>query len=380
MRNNFLAGLVTGLLLAASFGLLDAQTKPPEPGKGEPKDKGDGPLDKIGGKTLDQWIADLKSIDPSTREVALQTLPVFSSLARKAIPQIVDRLGDVDASVRVNAAIALNLVPIEDKDLKLVVDKLNTRLLTENQAIARFHLTMTAGQLGIDARPLIGPLEKVVADQTSWEIRKAAVWALSRVAAGTASTAGTPGTPPDPRAFRALIERLNHNREPSVQVRLEATIAIALLGPPLEPKDLKAVENALQERINTRNEDDGVRIWAAMAMMSMNKKIEDVYLGQIVKFFKSPKMTTRVQAIRAIGEVGKEAKGRVKDVIEMLQDPEPAVVANAMMALAAMGDGAQTAVRDLEVVAEKHKDELIRKMAKEAIKKITTKEKDKPKQ
>ena len=373
MRSNFLIGMLTGLLLAAVFGPGYAQPKPQAPGKEPPKEKEGSPPDKIAGKSLEQWTDELKSIDPSIREVAAQTLPLFGSMARRAVPQLTAILGDPDASVRVNAAIALGSIPIEDKDVKVVVDKLNTRLQFENQAIARFHLTMLAGQLGPDARQVIGWVERVSADTNSWEIRKAAVWALSRLGAGTS------GTPPDSRAFRALIDRLNHAKEPSVQVRLESAIAIVMLGQP-DPKDFKAVDVALRERISTRNEDDAVKIWSAMAIMAINNKVEEQYLGQIVQFFKSPKMTTRVQAIRAIGEVGPQAKSRVKDLADMLQDPEPPVVVNAIMALLAMGEVANSAVRDLEVVAEKHKDELIRKIAKEAIKKLGTKEKDKPKQ
>jgi HEAT repeat protein len=350
------------LILAVTAGLLHAQGAKPTPATKEPAQ-----LDKIGGKALEQWVDDLKHADPSIRETALQTIPLFGSAARKAAPAIIDRLADGDASVRVYAAIAIGVIPVVGPDQTKAVEALTKRITYEEQGIARFHVIMALGQFGPDAKAAIPGLLNTVRDRTSWEIRKASVFALGRAAAGGKDS------PPDQRAFAALTERLN--TDPSFQVRLEATIVVCLLGPPTNPLELKALDTALNQRIASRGEDEAVKIWAHMALMALHK-IDEPHLVAIAKFLKSPKVTTRTQAIRAFGEIGPLAQSRVPDLINLLEDEEPLVVAAACWALSEMGPAAQKAERALTDVAEKHKDEVVKKAAKEALTKIKGKPKN----
>src|SRR5438309_7274143 len=62
----------------------------------------------LAGKTLDDWIKELRSTDPSVKENVLRTIPLFGDKAAKAVPAIIDHLNPgYDVSVRVNACVAL---------------------------------------------------------------------------------------------------------------------------------------------------------------------------------------------------------------------------------------------------------------------------------
>src|SRR5688572_19291989 len=87
-------------------------TTPPGSGQvkevAKPKEISSGTV--IGGKTLTDWMNDLKDKDPAVRENGLATLKIYGSSAREASPMIIKLLKDGDTSVRVNAAIALGLI------------------------------------------------------------------------------------------------------------------------------------------------------------------------------------------------------------------------------------------------------------------------------
>ena len=57
-------------------------------------------VEKIGGKKLSQWIADLRNSDPSVREEAIRSIALFGPAAASAVPALVDRLHDSDTSPR----------------------------------------------------------------------------------------------------------------------------------------------------------------------------------------------------------------------------------------------------------------------------------------
>lgn len=352
-----LCTLALATWLTAGPGLVAAQTKSSE----------NPPVDQVGGKKLEEWMTELKSGDPSVRLAALQAIPAFGSTARKAGSAIIANLAHGDASVRANAAIALGLIPLDDKDVSKAVAALESRLQNERQAVCRFHVTLAVAQFGTDAKDCIPRLLNVAQDPESCEIRKAGVHALARVAAAEGNN------PPDARAFPVLIGRLNPEPrygEPSVLVRLEAAIALSMLGPPASPTDLKKVQDALLARIVSKTEDDSVRIWSSMALMSVNNNVNEKELAAIGEFLKSTKLTTRMQAARALGEVGAKAKPQVPALVKMLTDSEPMAVLAACWALSEIGDTSQQVVQGLTTVAEKHKDDNVKKIGKEALARI----------
>jgi HEAT repeat protein len=63
-----------------------------------------------------------------------------------------------------------------------------------------------------------------------------------------------------------------------------------------------------------------------------------VALATIAKFLKSKNLETRVQAVGALGALGKHAKSKLPNIIIMLDDKETAAVAAAALALVSMHD------------------------------------------
>ncbi|MBV9124732.1 MAG: HEAT repeat domain-containing protein [Planctomycetes bacterium] len=262
------------------------------------------------GKTLSQWVAEIKSRDPSVAENALHAVIQYGQNAQKeAGPAIIGRLNDPDVSLRVNAAIALGEIGLAPKDVPAGVGGL-TRLLTDPQAIVRFHAAAALGGLGADARGAIPNLLYAVRDKSSWEIRKAAAYALGAVAR-------VPGNTPDPRALEALTKTL---ADGCSQVRLAALLALTNLGPPALAADREVVILALQNLLQDRQPT--VVIWTHMALMQYTRISED-HLAAIAKFLKSPDLEARSQAANALATIGSEASSVIPDLVEALKDPAP---------------------------------------------------------
>jgi HEAT repeat protein len=313
----------------------------------------------VGGKTLDQWIEDLKDKDPSVRETAMATLRMYGPVARPAVPALIKACQDGDASLRVNAVIALGMIGMDNQDISGGVAALG-KLLNDQQAIVRFQAATALGRLGVDGRPAVPTLVNyTLKDRQAWEIRRAAANALGSVAEDQQNG-------PDMRAVKGLADALS---DVCFMVRLEAVFALIVLGPPLAPADRLAVQRTLATMLkNERNRV--VQIWTRVALMRMEKP-SDEHLTAIGKYLKSPDAQARSHAARALGVVGKESKKQVGDVVDALQrEEDPVGMFWMIKSLGQIGEGAQTAVPLLTKFSVQHKDETIRRAATESLQQI----------
>src|SRR6266480_2458232 len=148
---------------------------------------------KVAGKTIDQWIRDLKDPDPGVQVNAAQMIPYFVersearrldwSEARKALPVLIERLSNaLDTSMRVNVCLTLGDIGIDEPNLPKAIDVLGLRLTTDQQSIVRLHAAVALMRLGTDSRPAIPKLVNATRDTSSWEIRRAAVMGLQAAA------------------------------------------------------------------------------------------------------------------------------------------------------------------------------------------------------
>jgi HEAT repeat protein len=301
----------------------------------------------IGGKTLKEWIADMKGItDPSVREECIRAVTCFGDASREAVPGLLDRLHDTDLSPRVKATIALGMVPVDEKDLPKVIEGLGKRLTEDSQAIVRFQAAMALASKGKDAKAALPQLIAGTTDSYSWEIRKVCVAAL--VLAG-----GDEKNGPDPKATHALLKAVE---DPANQVRLEAVMSLGEMGRPGEAPLRAAAEKALQNAA-TRDRDKAVQIWAHVSRMALEKVDDDglKYLVESLKTGESVKdsVKIRVHSARGLGALGKEAKEKIPALLDALNDKEPDVVVAACSALKCMGSEAVEKARAaLKGVAE----------------------------
>ncbi len=333
-----------------------------QPGAAQPGKKTDDPKKtsaQVGGKTLDQWLDDLKSKDPFIRERAIASIKLYGPGARVAVPALIRAMADRDVALRVNAIIALGIIGMDQQDVQSGVTAL-TRALSDTQAIVRYQAAMALGRLNSDARSAVPALLNTIRDESSWEIRQAAAFAL-----GTA--AQDKNAAPDMRVIKALLGAL---RDITSQVRLEAVLTLITLGPPASAADKKYTIDDLQLLLaNDRNQV--VKIWARMAIMRMDKVI-DAHVKAIGGVLKHSDPDVRVHAARALATIGEEAKGQAPALMEGLDDKDLQVVYWVIVALAQMGDAATPALSPLGEL-KNHKDEWIKRAAEEAIEKIKKK-------
>jgi HEAT repeat protein len=290
MRIFIFAGLVVAILLAARA-----------PAYGQTKDS------EINGKRLDQWLKDMQDKDASVVERAIQNIWQFGQGARDtAGPAIILATGSLDTSVRVNAAIAVGMIGLNEKDMERGVNAL-IRLLNDTQAIVRFQATMSLGRLGPAAKAAIPKLAKdTINDKTAWEIRKAAAYSIGSIAAD-------PKLGPDSTAINALIGAL---RDPCAQVRLGAVAGLGVLAPAAKPQEQQAVQSGMKGVLNDR--DKSVVIGAYMVLLQLDKASAPQYVKQTAGFLKYPDMDVRINAAQALGSLGANAKGEIFTLIDCL--------------------------------------------------------------
>jgi hypothetical protein len=343
-----LAGLFIGSRIAA------AQQPPANPAGAA---IGQGFATQIAGRTLEDWIKDIDSPDPSVREEAIKTVLQFGPSARKAIPAItrqVKQLNDIGPQSFAIMALA-DLIPTAAPQPGAPVDKWNDdairaliSVLDSPQAVIRFRAATTIGYLGPQARLAVRDLIPRVTDRSSWEIRKAACFAMGMVGR-------------DELGY-ALVESLESlakgvaDRE-SRGVRLEALQAVIRLGQPPPGKSVPMLAASLRQRL-TVERDKALLIWVRVAAMALNPAdITDKNLAPIVKDIKSGDAEVRLTAIKALALMGPAAKSAVQDLMDAAQrSTDPATTVELCNALAHLGEHAERAIGILGTLQTQNND------------------------
>jgi HEAT repeat protein len=329
---------------------------------------------QLGGKDIKQWIAEISSLDPSRRENAIRTVPLLRG-AEEAIPALINCVKrDNDSSPRVNAVMALGAIDFHrQEDITKAVEALTYRVTNDNQAIVRFQAALVLGRFGGQARPAMEALIKATSDQGSWEIRKAAVFALSRAAFDADRPVASP-------AINALVQHMSATNESSSLVRLEATMCISSIGG-VNPADNKTVVAALR-----RAEDDKekmIGIWARVGLCVHDNKLEAKDVDTLIKFMRSPHLPERTHAARALGTIayvgnmGPLIKPAIPALIELTRDKEELARVAAIWALGRVGAPAKPALPRLnEMLKDKELGAEGKGFIKEAIQMIESKARD----
>jgi hypothetical protein len=353
------------------------------------------PLDDalVGGKTYRDWLRELSSNDPAVKESAIQAMVIYGSqpqyskaVRKEAGPALISVLNDTytsDASIKVNAALAVGTILLEEKDMEKGVAAL-TRLLSDNESIVRLYATTALSNFGADnrdkvqslARKAIPNLVPMVRDKASWEIRRAAVVGLTQLAWDKTVKEGGP----DPQAFRALTTAIGDR---CLQVRQEAVKGYIWIGPPLIASDAKKSTSTKADLDSAVKALDGLAyqrdkstaILARVAILRIdpprlnNAQVVDKYLQEICRLMRPPSdLQLRVDASYGLTIIWQTAnsslaanppnpKAFIKttgwgEVIHMavlnLDDKDDTIICWACNVLGTMGPGAEKAIKDLE--------------------------------
>ncbi|GIW81390.1 MAG: hypothetical protein KatS3mg105_3197 [Gemmatales bacterium] len=284
----------------------------------------------VDGKSLNQWLAELKNPDPAIRENAIAAIAQFGPAGKPAVKYLVERLSDVDGDVAIRALIALQTVGVDKNDYPTLVSPL-LKTLQKGHPNAQMQAALALATLGPEAKAAIPTLaDRTLRNPLSWKLRRAAAYALGAIAFAQKENA-------DPRAVSALVNVLvGTNKDPCAQVRLQAIIAIAGIGP-IGEKELQKVLFALQQMIRPkvprdRETDPAVNIWARALLARLDKKeLKDqiAYMQEQLRKSKDP--VVRRSAVQALGALAIE--DAVNDVIDALADKDANVAAAAAAAV-----------------------------------------------
>ena len=370
--------LITGIALIVS--LIATAPLPAQPKQEEikPKEKGTmSRLETVYGKTLSQWIKQIDDPDPSLQEDAIRMVANFGpDAARDANPALIRALSFQDTGLRVNAALALTIIGVDDSHLDKAVPALARRLSEDAQAIVRLHAAAALGRLDTDARPAIPELVRAARDPAAWEIRRAAVYALARAGRATRDNPN-----PDMRAANGLIYLFAGSYpDRCAEVRLMAVMGLGAMGIPGAPADKQIILQALTHATNDRYK--AVAIWAHMGLIADGDPGDvqntTTHMNAILKYLGGSDFEAHLQAIRALGTMKDKARSAIPNLTSELKGKEPVLVAAACWALGEMGDIPDKPMQMIQELKDsKDSDDSVKNAAKEALDKLTGKVKAK---
>ncbi|MGF1579962.1 MAG: HEAT repeat domain-containing protein [Gemmataceae bacterium] len=379
----FLAGLVCLISPVQVMGQGDPLMKNKEGEKepsirdkfGNPKESRNTPVD---GRTFDEWVTIIKtSRDEGLVTEAIQAVQLYGAdTAIEVIPRLTGMLRrhgvrrQLDTSIRSHAIAAVGniLSNTKEPDLKQINDALVQfkRMLRDPEDHVRFKTALAIAQLGPDAASLAQYLcNTTIRDPRTWEIRYAATLALGSI--GVDKKNG-----PNIWSLRGLAYAAEYDT--SAEVRVTAVRAITYLGPP-KGEDMalrKSLRDALLNAISDKHVP--VRIWANMALMNLDGESDPDRVEAIGNLLDYKERNVRFQAAHALAILGVESKSQVNNLIEALQDEDPEVVLQVMVALGSLKGHGRPALEKLNSI-EKGKDSkgvylwpwLYRRVAKQTI-------------
>jgi HEAT repeat protein len=358
MRGTFGLGLL-GLALLAAPGATLAQRAPKKP----PVQADAGPTYE--GKTLAEWLKEMKHQDASRRSGALVAVMQFdltqaSNLQKQSLVKgLLDRIPDRDISPRAKALLALRFIDVPPDEVNAIVKALGARIdptnpYGETQATVRYEAARTLARFVADAFQVIPQLVRGSQDRSSWEIRHQCVTILWRAAKGKNG--------PDPDAIKGMLDLLQ--TETTFSVRAELLNGLAALGKPTNNPALLARELSLLRTCAQppRNPDNRpLMLWALVALVSVGDGGPDgaASLNRLAKYVTNEKesLLMRSQAAQALGSLGDRGRNKVPTLLAVIDDKESMLSSSACMGLSGIGDSSDRVV-DALLRTMAHKDSM----------------------
>jgi HEAT repeat protein len=316
--------------------------------------------EKIGGKSMDQWIGDLKSLDPAVRAAAVVALVGFQDTDGKAIPALVKMAGhDDDASPRAKAVIALGMLPHLDVQRPSIIKGLASVIRYDHQAIIRYKAIeslsslMRLQPLNPEERAAVIPaLVANVNATTTFDLRLSAIKAL--MMAGPDPKKG-----PDYAVTKALLTHAQYSQERSAEVRLYAIIALGSLGRPQHPQELGEVLGTLKN-VPKYEKNRAIRMWAHVGMLVLDVDTNyDKELKEIVKTLEeAPEAAMKSHALMALAALKDKSNQYVPNICKVLlkdirnKERDASVRSAGAMALGYIGNKGELAIGTLIKVTE----------------------------
>ena len=231
-----------------------------------------------------------------------------------------------DISVKLVALATVPNLGFEPNDVQPGLSAM-VKLLSDSQFHTRHEAAMALGNCGPVARPAVKALVYLLHnDKSSWQVRKAAAYALGRC--------GYPQNDrdvPDPTAISGLMQGLY---DPSNGVRMEAIRSFMLIGPPGNDPALISLRNTLRAVIKLNEAKfPSTGIWGRIALIRLEKDLvkgNDPNLLDMMKYTTNKDASLRAEAYSALLTLSpKEAETQLSEIMSALRTEEEIGVINA---------------------------------------------------
>jgi HEAT repeat protein len=380
-------GVRQAVPVRAQPGKKDADKK--EEKKDEKKDEIKWPTE-VGGKHLHDLVREINDPDPSVRNAAVHTLPLFGPVIREkpASTALLHRLTiEPDPAVKVALiGVVAGVHPFkEEAENKEAVSALAA--IVDNGApggLSRLVAVQALAAFGAKGEAAVTRLTGVAIRDPSYETRRQIAIALGQVGINDK-------TGPNVRALTYLADTLA--KDPAAGVRMEAMQSLMLLGPPwdgekqgkdqppINEKDRDAVVKFIKTRVGDARakppvpgleKDKQVEIWARLVILRFDpREINDDNADTFAPFLTNADPRVRSQALQALILLGEGAGKRLKDVLALVEDKDtpPYLAVHGIQAISAMGAAAKPALPNLKKMLDEKKKPLDEKM--EEMKKLT---------
>jgi hypothetical protein len=335
---------------------------------------------EVFGKSVEVVVKEMRThSDPGLREAAVRMLPQFGPRGREVggseLVEVMTR--DPDWNVRLAG---LSVAPTVLFGYATIIDAPLTsgsnammNMLDSSYMHVKYDAVLAAAATGPLIRlasggKVIHSLTSRSRESTSWHMRKAAAAALGAVGQGMPKGEDpAERDPPDQGAVSTLLDMLRTDR--CAVVRRTAVDSLISLGP-VAPEQQKKWRSDL-DYVLAREKDKSVVLWTRTCILANDPKgVEgnEAHLNAVALVLQAPEPGGRLEACQALGLLADDAKGKLQDLLNLIQNPkeEPAIVAAGIMAVAGMKSQAKIILPILDNMKVTHPNQDVKMVATEA--------------
>jgi HEAT repeat protein len=266
------------------------------------------------GKSLGEWIAQLKSVEVRARQAAASALGRMGPNAVAAVSGLTETLNDQSPQVRFQSAIALGCIGPEAKaSIPALVVALSDRVF-----FVRYWAAFALGEIGPDAETALPALKEALVREDDVFARRGIVTAVARLgpvapraSAMVLNEKNTSEKPPESKPVDQWVDQL---KSPDVTKRIEAFEALRRLGP-----QAKAAVLPLSEAL--RDPSPATRWRAAITLGCIGPEAKAA-VRQLADALKDDYYPARYYVAFALGEIGLEAKTALPALNQALMHEE----------------------------------------------------------
>ena len=266
-------------------------------------------------KKLSHWLGLLETgKDAKTRAKGVLAIEMIGPASKKSLPALVKAMQDKETIVRKAAtrAVGRTIAKIVEEArskkedpprFDTARDALAAALRTDKEPAVREAAALAIGDLGIEAKPVLGSLTQALKDKHA-PTAKAAASSMRRI--GTAA-----------RDAQAELQVLLADKKADKDARTDAAIALGQIG-----ADIKQALPVLEEVLADAKAEATLRKAAADSIGKMGKEAAEASasLGAVL-VAKDSTIALRLAAVNAIDQIGPDAKAAIPALISAVADP-----------------------------------------------------------